>query len=101
MLNHGFADRRNPVLSTLESIATMDALLDLSDPTNPREAEWPPGEFIVGNPPFLGNRFLRRGLGDDYVETLWSVFDGRLPHSPDLCCYWHEKARGQIATGET
>ena len=57
----------------------MDALLDLSDPTHPREAEWPAAEFIVGNPPFLGDKLLRRGLGDDYVETLWSVFDDRLP----------------------
>src|SRR5450756_2148190 len=41
MLNHGFAYRRDPILRPLDSIATMDALLDLSDPTNPREAEWP------------------------------------------------------------
>jgi len=101
MLNHGFAYRRDPILRPLNSIATMDALLDLSDPTNPREAEWPAAEFIVGNPPFLGNRLLRRGLGDESTEALWSVFDGRLPHSSDLCCYWHEKARAQIATGKT
>src|SRR5664280_1272633 len=73
MLNHGFAYRRDPVLSPLDSIATMDALLDLSDPTNPREAEWPAAEVIVGNPPFLGAKFLRGQLGGDYVETLWSV----------------------------
>ncbi len=101
MLNHGFHYRENPVLQPLESIATRDALLDLSDPAKPREAPWPAAEFIVGNPPFLGNRLLRRGLGDDYVETLWSVFDDRLPHSSDLCCYWHEKARAQITTGFT
>jgi hypothetical protein len=101
MLNHGFAYRRNPVLHALDSISTKDALLDLSDPTSPREAEWPAAEFIVGNPPFLGNRLLRRGLGHEYVELLWSVFDERLPHSSDLCCYWHEKARAQIARGRT
>jgi type II restriction/modification system DNA methylase subunit YeeA len=100
MLNHGFAYRRNPVLSVLDSIATMDALLDLSDPTNPREAEWPVAEFIVGNPPFLGGSLLRGALGDDGAKRLWSVFDDRLPHSSDLCCYWHEKARAQIAAGK-
>jgi len=97
MLNHGFAYRRNPVLSALESIATMDALLDLSDPTTPREADWPAAEFIVGNPPFLGGSLLRGGLGVDYTETLWSVFDDRLPRTSDLCCYWHEKARDRIS----
>src|SRR5664280_1998765 len=101
MLNHGFAYRRDPILRPLDSIATMDALLDLSDPTKPREAEWPAAEFVVGNPPFLGNRFLRRKLGSEYTEALWSVFDDRLAHSSDLCCYWHEKARAQISTGKT
>jgi hypothetical protein len=101
MLNHGFAYRRNPVLRALESIATMDALLDLSDPTNPREAEWPPAEFIVGNPPFLGGKLLRRGLGDDYVDTLFAVFDGRVPREADFVTYWHEKAREAIAVGRT
>jgi hypothetical protein len=101
MLNHGFAYRRNPVLRALDSIATMDALLDLTDPANPREAEWPAAEFIVGNPPFLGGSLLRSGLGADYTETLWSVFDDRLPHTSDLCCYWHEKARAQIAARQT
>jgi type II restriction/modification system DNA methylase subunit YeeA len=101
MLNHGFAYRRNPVLSALDSIATMDALLDLSDPTHPREAEWPAAEFIVGNPPFLGAKLLRRGLGGDYVETLFSVFGDRVPGMSDLAAYWHEKARAQIATGQT
>jgi len=101
MLNHGFAYLRDPILRPLNSIATMDALLDLADPTNPREAEWPAAEFIVGNPPFLGNRLLRRGLGDEYVEALWSVFDDRLPHSSDLCCYWHEKSRAAIAAAQT
>jgi hypothetical protein len=96
MIRHGLGYRRDPILKSLHHIETRDALLDLSDPANPREAEWPEAEFIVGNPPFLGNRLLRRGIGDVYVEQLWSVFDDRLPHSSDLCCYWHEKARAAI-----
>ena len=101
MLNHGFAYRRNPVLRPLDSIATMDALLDLSDPTNPREAEWPAAEFIVGNPPFLGGNLLLSQVGDQYVESLRAVFLGRLSGGSDLCCYWHEKARAQISAGKS
>jgi type II restriction/modification system DNA methylase subunit YeeA len=101
MLNHGFAYRRDPILRPLDSIATMDALLDLSDPTNPREAEWPAAEFIVGNPPFLGGKFMRRGLGDANVDALFEVFDGRVPREADLVAYWHEKARAQIAASRT
>jgi hypothetical protein len=98
MVGHGFG-RDNPILRPLDHIKTRDALLDLTDPAHPCEAEWPAAEFIVGNPPFLGNRLLRRGLGDTYVEALFSVFDHRLPHSSDFCCYWHEKARASIETG--
>jgi hypothetical protein len=101
MIRHGLGYRRDPILKSLHHIETRDALLDLSDPANAREAEWPEAEFIVGNPPFLGNRLLRRGLGDGYVEALWSVFDDRLPHSSDLCCYFHEKSRAAIRAGRT
>ncbi len=67
MIRHGLGYRRDPILRPLHHIETRDALLDLSDPANPREAEWPEAEFIVGNPPFLGGKWMRRGLGD-YVR---------------------------------
>ena len=37
---------------------------------NPRPAEWPQADFIVGNPPFIGNKRMRDALGDGYVEAL-------------------------------
>jgi hypothetical protein len=101
MLNHGFHYRNDPILQPLESIATRDALLDFTDPTAPREAEWPEAEFIVGNPPFLGGKLLRRGLSDEYVDVLFDVYDGRVPREADFVTYWHEKARAAIATGQT
>jgi hypothetical protein len=101
MLGHGFAYRRDPILRPLDSIETKDALLDVSDPTKPREAEWPRAEFIVGNPPFLGDKLMVGAKGRDYVSSLRSVFAGRLPGQSDLACYWHEKARGQIVRGQT
>ncbi len=101
MIRHGLGYHRDPILRSLNHIENRDALLDRTDPTKPQEARWPEAEFIVGNPPFLGNRLLRRGLGDDYAEALWSVFDDRLPRSSDFVCYWHEKARAQIEGGHT
>ena len=59
MIRHGLGYRRDPILRPLDHIETRDAILDLSDPANPREAEWPEAEFIVGNPPFLGGKLLR------------------------------------------
>jgi len=101
MIRHGLGYRRDPILKSLHHIETRDALLDLSDSTKPREAGWPDAEFIVGNPPFLGGKLLRRGLGDEYVDTLFAVFNGRVPREADFVTYWHEKARAQIANGST
>ncbi|MEK6721678.1 MAG: DNA methyltransferase [Chloroflexota bacterium] len=101
MIRHGLGYRRDPILRRMDHIETRDALLDLSDPGNPREAEWPAAEFIVGNPPFLGAKLLRRGLGNDYAETLFSIFGDRLPGMSDLSSYFHEKARSQIEHGRT
>jgi type II restriction/modification system DNA methylase subunit YeeA len=76
---------------------------EIGRPPSPRfvEAAWPEAEFIVGNPPFLGGKLLRNGLGDEYVETLFAVYDGQVPREADLVTYWFEKARKAIAAGRT
>jgi hypothetical protein len=101
MIRHGLGYRRDPILRPLHHIETRDALLDLSDPTHPREAEWPEAEFIVGNPPFLGGKWMRRGLGDECVDALFDVYSGRVPREADFVTYWHEKARAAIELRRT
>lgn len=97
MLSHGFAYRINPILQPLESIECRDAVLDFSDPETPSEPAWPEADVIVGNPPFLGGKLLRANLGDPYVDALFQVYEGRVPHEADLVTYWFEKARAMIA----
>ena len=58
MLSNGFAYLREPILRPLHSIECRDAVLDLSDPDEPREPEWPAADVIIGNPPFLGAKLL-------------------------------------------
>ncbi|MEX2287033.1 MAG: DNA methyltransferase [Planctomycetaceae bacterium] len=100
MHDNGFTPHLDPVLEPFESIRRMDAILDLSDPDNPREPEWPAAEFIVGNPPFLGGNRIRSELGDSYVDPLFETYEGRVPAFADLCCYWFEKARQKLASKE-
>ncbi|MCH7736268.1 MAG: class I SAM-dependent DNA methyltransferase [Chloroflexi bacterium] len=88
-----------PILQPLDNIVLMNGILDISDPENPVEPDWPEAEFIVGNPPFLGGKKLRQGLGDGYVDSLFRVWKGRVRREADLCCYWHEKARAMIEEG--
>ncbi len=92
---------RDPILEPLETIRLQDALLDRSDPVHPREAAWPAADFIIGNPPFLGDKRLRGELGDQYTDALWSAFKGRVPPGADLVCYFFEKARASIASEAT
>jgi hypothetical protein len=99
MIEHGYRFRDDPVLRPLDQIASRDALLDRTDSTHSSEALWPNAEFIIGNPPFLGGKLLRRSLGNDYVESLFRVFEGRVPQEADLVTYWHEKSRAMVAAG--
>ena len=100
MISNGFAYLRNPILKPLDTIEERDALLDLSDPDNPREPDWPDATVIIGNPPFLGGKLMRKNLGDSYVDALFLAYEGRVPREADFVCYWHEKARAMVETGK-
>ena len=95
---HGYPPD-DPVLKPMSTFQCKDAILDLTDPANPKEPEWPRVDFIVGNPPFLGDKLMRSQLGDEYVDKLRALYRGRLPGGVDLCCYWFEKGRAHIEQG--
>jgi hypothetical protein len=58
---------------------------------NPRPAEWPQADFIVGNPPFIGNKRMREALGDGYVEALRGAWPA-VPETADFVMYWWQHA---------
>ena len=88
MRKNGYTAYAEPILSSLDQIECRDALLNL-DWT---EAEWPAVDVIIGNPPFLGGKRMRDGLGDSYVERLFAAYKGRVPAEADFVAYWVEKA---------
>ena len=93
---NGFGFPADPVLRSLsDNIRLMDAIVSETG-----EPEWPAVDFIVGNPPFLGGKMLRRELGDAYVDRMFARWKDRVPAEADLCCYWFEKARAHIAAGK-
>jgi hypothetical protein len=67
---------------------------------NPRPAKWPAADFIVGNPPFVGNKYMRHDLGDGYAETLRTVYP-EVEESADFVMYWWHKAASLVRTGQT
>ena len=65
---------------------------------NPRQADWPQADFIVGNPPFIGASTMRAALGDGYVEALRAAWP-ELPESADFVMVWWQRAASLVATG--
>ena len=104
-VRNGFYTRPEPILRRLDTIECRDALITAppaaaASSSQAEEATWPKAEFIVGNPPFLGGKMLRRNLGDAAVDTLFETYRGRVPAEADLVTYWFEKARAQIERGD-
>ncbi len=64
------------------------------------EAAWPKVDAIVGNPPFLGQRFMLKEMGENYTAALRTCFKSRVDGNADLVMYWLEKSRMQIANGQ-
>jgi type II restriction/modification system DNA methylase subunit YeeA len=96
MRRNGFDVGRNPILKPLDTIECRDAILN-EDGT---KAEWPEADVVMGNPPFLGDKFMRDRLGSEYTESLRATYAGRVPGGADLVCYWFEKVRERIAGGK-
>lgn len=96
---HGQANAQNPILERLNNIELRDALLN-PDGT---ETQWPEANYIVGNPPFLGNTRMKQAFKDQpgYVAQLYATYGDRVPRKSDLVCYWFEKARAAVHSGIT
>jgi SAM-dependent methyltransferase len=58
---------------------------------NPKRPRWPIAEFIVGNPPFIGNKRMRDLLGTEFVSALRDTY-ASVPESVDLVMYWWDRA---------
>src|SRR5262249_45071022 len=92
----------NPIIQDKEQpdepyrIVNDDAILRYDANGKPYEPEWPAVDVIMGNPPFLGGNRIRGELGNQYVDALFKLYDGRVPAFADLVCYWWEKTRDRI-----
>ena len=96
---NGYGFPSEPILKELGNIRLMDAILAFDAEGNPVEPEWPEADVIVGNPPFLGGKWLRQELGDEYVDQVFELHEGKVPRQADLVCYWFAKSHRQIMNG--
>ena len=89
---------RDPVLEMLDNIDCANAIVNGTE--EPSIPVWPEVDYIVGNPPFLGSRNLRRELDSAEVKRIHEAWEGRVPHGADFCMYWFEQARDMIEHGK-
>jgi hypothetical protein len=76
---------------TGERVPDPTARTQVWDYTKPRPAKWPEADFIIGNPPFIGNKRMRDTLGDGYTEAIRAAYP-KVPDSADFVMFWWEKA---------
>ncbi|GMV41595.1 MAG: hypothetical protein AMXMBFR64_33110 [Myxococcales bacterium] len=65
-----------------------------------RRSAWPAATFIVGNPPFLGNKMMREALGDAYVEAVRGCY-AEVGKTVDFVMYWWHRAADAVRAGQT
>lgn len=68
-------------------------------PLNAKPTAWPEADFILGNPPFIGAKYIREHLGDGYAEALWAAYPKVNP-SADLALLFWWKAAQAVAAGK-
>jgi hypothetical protein len=94
----GHTTKPHPV--TGREVPDESARIVVYDYVNPRRAEWPEAEFIVGNPPFIGASRMRDALGDGYTEALRKAWKSVVPESADFVMVWWAKAAELVAKGK-
>lgn len=85
----GVTKKLHPI--TGEEIPDPDAQVELYKYVNPRPAKWPAAEFVVGNPPFIGNKRMITALGEGYAKSLRKAYP-RVSETTDFVMYWWAKA---------
>jgi hypothetical protein len=72
---------------TGDKVPDEDARLEVYRYIKPRAAKWPKADFIIGNPPFIGLRNLRRHLDDHVIGAVRTAFPD-VPDNVDWVMYW-------------
>src|SRR5437899_2792747 len=59
---------------------------------------WPEAHAIIGNPPYLGSRYLAKEHGYEYARKVHAAFPG-VPKMADYCVYWFRLAQDRLNPG--
>ncbi|NDK55745.1 class I SAM-dependent DNA methyltransferase [Pontibacter fetidus] len=94
----GHSTKPHPV--TGQEVPDETARTIVYDYLDPKPATWPEADFIVGNPPFIGAKYMRDALGDGYTEALRKAYTKDISDSTDFVMYWWHKAGELVSSGK-
>ena len=81
-------ERDLPLDNLNENILCADALF----------TPWPEADAIIGNPPFLGSRYLAKEHGYEYARKVHAAFP-EVPKMADFCVHWFRLAHDRLKPG--
>ena len=61
-------------------------------------AEWAKADVIIGNPPYLGSRYLAKEHGYEYANKVYDRFPD-VPKMADFCTHWFRLAHDNLRPG--
>ena len=64
-----------------------------------RQAVWPSADYVVGNPPFIGSKRMRKRLGSPYVNAVRLAYH-ELSGEIDFVTYWWARCAELVAAGQ-
>ncbi len=94
---NGTSFKLHPI--TGEEVPDEEARIELRRYINPRAADWPKADFIIGNPPFIGGKDMRQELGDGYAEACWAARP-HIPGAADFVMHFWDKAAETVRAGK-
>jgi SAM-dependent methyltransferase len=81
-------ERDLPLDNLDENILCADALF----------TPWPPADAIIGNPPYLGSRYLAKEHGYEYARKVYAAFP-EVAKMADFCVHWFRLAHDRLKAG--
>jgi hypothetical protein len=93
----GVTTKKHP--TTGQDIPDEEARIAVYEYIDVKQAKWPEADFIVGNPPFIGGKYMRDAFGDGYVKALRKAYN-LVPDSADFVMYWWQRAAELARAGK-
>jgi hypothetical protein len=90
-----YLEERHLHLSSSDQPLPLDKLDDNIKCDDALFCQWPKANAIIGNPPYLGSRYLAKEHGYEYARKVYAAFP-EVAKMADYCVYWFRLAHDAL-----